>query len=132
MNESIGIDLPEGKIARIQFKPVDERNKVAKLDGPLEVAVLEDPTQTTQPPAEAVVGGPSGLVVDIKLPDEIGALASVEVGGDTLEGELREVITTLITLRRVAEAPGKAVSLGATTDTVAFPNADQFGQFPTA
>lgn len=126
MAENIGIDVPAGRITRVQFKPVDEKLKPAKLDGPVEVEVLNDPAA-----AEVAVGGPDGLIVDIKLPDAEGSLATVEVGGDVdVDPQNREVITTLITLRRLGEVPGKAVSLGAKPETVSFPNTDQFGVFP--
>lgn len=130
MAENIGIDVPAGKIARVQFKPVDERMKPTKIDGPVEAKVLDDPTAATQPPAEVRVGGRDGLFVDVKLPDLEGSLATVEVDADTLEGEPREVITALLTLRRLGEVPGKAVSLGATPEAVSFAAADQFGVFP--
>lgn len=123
MPENIGIDVPAGKIARVQFKPVDEAGKTAKLDGPVEATVLEGGA------AEVVVGGLDGLFVDMKLPDDEGAIASVEVGGDVDVTQEREVITTLITLRRLGVVPGKAVSLGAKPETVSFPDADQFGIF---
>lgn len=129
MPENIGIDVPAGKIVRVQFKPKDEKQKPTRIDGPVEAKVLEDPTAPAQPPAEVAVGGVNGLFVDIKLPEEEGSIATVEVGGDTDPGEEREVITTLITLRRLGEAPGKAVSLGATPETVKFADADQFGNF---
>lgn len=132
MAENIGIDIPAGKIARVQFKPVDEKGKATKIDGPVQAKVLEDPTSPAQPPAEVVVGGLDGLFVDIKLPDTEGAIASVEVGGDPNEAPGRvdeEVITTLVTVRRLGEVPGKAVILGATPETVTFPAADQFGVF---
>lgn len=131
MPENIGIDVPEGKIARIQFKPVDERQRVAKLDGPVEATVLPDPTLPTQPPAEVIVGGVDGLFVDIKLPELEGSIASVEVNADVdVNPDNREVITTLITLRRLGAVPGKAVTLGARPEGVSFPAADQFGVFP--
>lgn len=126
MPENIGIDIPAGAIARIQFKPVDERQKVAKLDGPLTAEVVTEPGS-----AETAVGGTDGLVVDIKPPDVEGSLATVEVSGDNdLTPDTREVISTIITVRRLGEVAGKAVSLGGTPDTVTFPPADQFGQFP--
>lgn len=126
MPENIGIDIPAGTIARVQFKPVDERQKAAKLDGPLTATVVTEPGS-----AEVAVGGTDGLTVDIKPPDAEGSLATVEVEGDNdLSPDAREVISTIITVRRLGDVPGKAVSLGGTPDTVTFPPADQFGQFP--
>lgn len=126
MPENLGIDVPAGMIARIPFKPVDERLKSAKLDGELKATVLNDPAA-----AEVAVGGPNGLIVDIKLPEAEGSIATVEVEGDNdLSPDVREVISTIITLRRLGEVPGKAVSLGANQTAVTFPTADQFGVFP--
>lgn len=126
MSENLGIDVPAGLIARVVFQPVDEKSKPTKLDGPLTVSVLDDPGL-----AEVAVGGKNGLLVDIKLPDTEGTIATVEVEGDNdLSPDAREVISTIITLRRLGEVPGRAVSLGAKPENVTFQSADQFGVFP--
>lgn len=133
MAENMGIDVPAGRIARIQFSPVDERGKPTKIDGAVVAKVLDDPTAPTQPPADVAVGGKDGLFVDIRLPEAEGSLASVEVSGDPDPAPGRQeeqVLTTLITLRRLGEVPGKAVSLGGKPETVAFVPGDQFGVFP--
>lgn len=126
MPENLGIDVPAGKIARVVFQPTDEKLKPAKLDGPLTVSVLDDAAL-----AEVAVGGKNGLLLDIRLPDEEGSIATIEVEGDNdLSPDAREVISTLITVRRLGDVPGKAVSLGAKAENVTFQAADQFGVFP--
>lgn len=129
MPDNIGIDVPAGQIARLVFVPYNEKNEPAKLDGPLEAELATDSPTT----AEVAVGGPGGLMVDIKPLDEEGSVAIVEVDGDAdLDPLKREVLTTLVTVRRVGAVPGKAVSLGAKQENVAFLAADQFGVFPDA
>jgi hypothetical protein len=126
-DNNIGIDVPAGKIARLVFDPYNEKLQPAKLDGPLIALVTSDsPT-----PAEVAVGGPSGLWVDIKPLDAEGSIANVEIKGDPdLDPAKREVLTTLVTVRRLGEVPGKAVSLGGNPEKFTFENADQFGVFP--
>ncbi len=129
MPDNLSLDVPAGKIARVTFQPFNEKNEPAKLDGPL-TAVLMDDSPTT---AEIAVGGPGGLIVDIKPLDEEGSVALVEVDGDAdLDPAKREVLTTLVTVRRLGAVPGKAVSLGAKPENVTFVGADQFGVFPDA
>jgi hypothetical protein len=130
MSDNIAIDVPAGQIARIVIAPTDETGKPAKLDGPVEATVLPGPTPETNTAEVAI--GPSGLVVDIRLPDVPDAIATIELDGDAdLDKGKREVITTLVTLRRLGEVPAKAVTLGAQQGVTLLP-ADQFGVFPEA
>lgn len=131
MAETLSIEVPAGKIVRVQFKPVNKELQSAKLDGAVQAIVFPDPDAATQPPAEVAVGGPDGLYLDIKLPEEKDSLATIEVKGDPdLDPNRTEVISTIITVRRLADVAGQAISLGATAETTSFPNADQFGVFP--
>lgn len=125
--DNLGIDVPAGKIARLVFAPFNEKNQPSKLDGPLTAIVSDDSPMTS----EVAVGGPNGLTVDIKPSDEEGSVAIVEIGGDAdLDPAKREVLTTIVTVRRLGEVPGKAVSLGGKAEAVTFQDADQFGKFP--
>ncbi len=128
MPENIGIDIPAGQIARIQFTPVNELGAAAKIDGAITATVLDDAEA-----AEVAVGGKDGLFLDIKLPDTEGSIATVEVDGDAdLDPAKREVLTTIITARRLGAVPGKAISLGGKPENVNFVDAGQFGNFPEA
>jgi hypothetical protein len=125
----LAIDIPMGVIARVQIKPVDENGKVAKLDGPVEATVISTDPNT----AEVVVGGKDGLFVDVKLPDAEGSIATIELDGDNDQSpDTREVITSILAVRRIGDLPGKAVTLGVAVEGVSFPTADQFGVFPDA
>lgn len=127
MADNIAIDVPAGQIARITFAPVNEKNEPAKLDGPL--TVVNTPDSPTQ--ANVAVGGPDGLMLDIQLDGTEGSIAVLEVDGDAdLDPAKREVLTTLVTARQLGAVPGKAVTLGAKSENVAFLGADQFGVFP--
>jgi hypothetical protein len=129
MPDNIGIDVPAGQIARMTFAPFNEKNEPAKLDGAL-TAVAKDDSPT---PVETAVGGAGGLTVDFKMSDTEGDVGVVEVDGDAdLDPAKREVLTTLVTLRRLGAVPGKAVSLGGKSENVTFVAADQFGVFPEA
>lgn len=127
MADNIGIDVPAGKIARLVLKPVDQKGLATKLDGPITAVVQGDPA-TAQ-----VAVGPDGLTVDIMLPEVVDSQATVELDGDAdVDPANVEVITTLVTLRKLGEVPGKAVTLGAAPANITFPGTDQFGVFPAA
>lgn len=127
MPDNIGVDVPAGQIARLTFAPYNEKDEPAKIEGPLNAKAKEDsPT-----PVETAVGGPGGLTVDFKISEVEGDVGVAEVDGDAdLDPAKREVLTTLVTLRRLGAVPGKAISLGAKVENVAFLPADQFGAFP--
>jgi hypothetical protein len=124
--DNLGIDIPQGLIARIVFAPKDQNGASAKLDGPVTATVQGDPST-----AQVAVDSASGLIVDIKLPGVVEETATIEVDGDAnLDPSKADVITTLITARTVAVAVPEAVTLGATPASVTTLPADQFGVFP--
>lgn len=126
MADNIGVDIPQGLIARMVFAPKDQNGVSAKLDGPITAVIQGDPASAQ------VAIGPDGLTLDIKLPNvTVGETATVEVDGDAnLDPSKADVITTLVTARTVAAAVPEAVTLGATAANITFPTADQFGVFP--
>lgn len=127
--QNISIDVPPGQIVRLRFAPLTEAGNPADLDGPLSAVVLDDPSL-----GETAVGGSKGLIVDIKFSEEVGSILNVEVDGDPDPAPGRqdeEVLSTIVTVRRVALPPPQAVTLGAKAENVTLVDAGQFGQFPT-
>lgn len=128
---SLSIDLPasSGPLVRLPIAPLDKDNKPEQIEaGTLKATVTPDPT------AAQVAISPDQKFVDILLPDVAGATATVELDADPnlATGDQGEVITTIITLRRLGAAPEEAVTLGVDPAKAQFLDASAFGVFPAS
>jgi hypothetical protein len=126
--DTFSLELPStGEAARLAFQPKDKNNVSVKIDG----AII--PTIQGDPSSAQVAVSPDGLTLDIQLPTTPDSNAVIEVDADAdLSPDNKNVITTMVTVRRLAPAVGQAVTLGAQADVVSLIPADQFGVFPAS
>jgi hypothetical protein len=125
---TFSLELPDtGDAARLTFAPKDIDGNSVSIDGPVIPTVQGDPTS-----AQTAVS-PDGLMLDIQIPNTPDASAVVEVDADAdLSPTNKNVITTMVTVRRLGPAVKQAVTLGAQADVFKTIPADQFGVFPAA
>jgi hypothetical protein len=125
---TFSLELPStGEAARLTFAPQDIDGNRVSIDGPVIPTVQGDPAS-----AQTAVS-PDGLTLDIQIPNTPDVSAVVEVDADAdLSPTNKNVITTMVTLRRLGPVAKQAVTLGAQADVFKTIPADQFGVFPAA